>query len=88
MELRKDYKVYSLHNFRKIKEVQEHLSKEQIFDIEVVGNVLPFKVSNYTIDELINWDKVPDDPMFNLTFPQKEMLLPEHYRKMADALRK
>src|SRR5690606_16692761 len=36
----------------------------------------------YVINELINWDNVPDDPIFTLTFPRKEMLIPEHYNKM------
>ena len=34
----------------------------------------------------INWDNVPADPIFTLTFPRKEMLLPEHYNKMKNAL--
>jgi L-lysine 2,3-aminomutase len=60
----------------------EKLSKEQQFSIEVVGNVLPFKSNNYVVDELIDWDNVPNDPIFILTFPQKSMLLQSHYREM------
>ena len=55
--------------------------------MEVVGNVLPFKTNNYVIDELIDWNNVPSDPIFVLTFPQKEMLKPGHYDEMADALK-
>ena len=29
----------------------------------VVSAVLPFKVSSYVIDELIDWGKAPDDPI-------------------------
>ncbi|MGC9354536.1 MAG: KamA family radical SAM protein [Mariniphaga sp.] len=47
---------------------------------------MPFKVNNYVIDELIDWDNYENDPMFNLTFPQKEMLLPHHFSEMAAAL--
>ncbi len=81
------YKAYSLHNFRRIPQIQAFLSEEQMFDIEVVGSVLPFKTNSYVIDELIRWEDVPNDPIFVLTFPQKEMLLPEHYDQMASVLR-
>jgi len=69
----KNYKAYSLHNFRDIPQM-EKLTEEQRFAIEVVGSVLPFKANNYVIDELIDWDKAPDDPMFILTFPIRELL--------------
>ena len=39
--------------------------------MEVVGNVLPFKANNYVIEQLIDWNNVPGDSMFNLTFPPK-----------------
>src|SRR5690625_5470327 len=76
----KNYKAYSLRNFRKIPQM-ERLSEEDKFAIEVVGSVLPFKVNNYVIDELINWDDVPNDPMFILTFPTKDLLIEEHFNR-------
>lgn len=82
----KNYKAYSLRNFRKIPQM-ERLSEEDKFAIEVVGSVLPFKVNNYVIDELINWDDVPNDPMFILTFPTKDLLIEEHFNIMADLIR-
>ncbi len=82
------YKVYTLSNFRKIPQVQTYLSADEQFDIEVVGSVLPFKVNNYVVEQLIDWEKVPNDPMFRLTFPQKEMLSNAHYKLIAEALRK
>ncbi|MDA3910171.1 MAG: 4Fe-4S cluster-binding domain-containing protein [Bacteroidales bacterium] len=81
-----NYKVYSLHNFKKIPQIEKYLTKEQIFDIEIVGNILPFKANNYVVDQLINWDNVPNDPIFILTFPQKDMLKPEHYKMMRKAI--
>lgn len=80
------YKAYQLNNFRDIPQL-EKLSEEQKFDIEVVGHVLPFKVNNYVISELIDWEKAPDDPIFALTFPQKEMLSQAHYDEMAALLK-
>ena len=81
------YKAYTVHTFRNIPQIQEFLSQEEQFAIEVVGNVLPFKVNNYVIDELIEWNDVPNDPIFILTFPQKDMLKPEHFARMAKALK-
>jgi L-lysine 2,3-aminomutase len=80
------YIAYTLHNFKDIPQVKK-LSDEQIHDIEVVGTVLPFKTNNYVIDNVIDWSNIPDDPMFIQTFPQKDMLLPEHYQKMEAVLK-
>lgn len=46
-------------------------------DIRIVSAVLPFRVNRYVVDELIDWDRVPDDPIYRLTFPHRDML-PEH----------
>ena len=80
------YKAYSLGNFRDIPQmagVPEPLK----FDIEVVGQVLPFKTNNFVVDHLIDWTRVPDDPLFVLNFPQRGMLLPEHYAEIAGLMR-
>ncbi len=42
--------------------------------VEVVGRVLPFRTNQYVMDYLIDWSRVPDDPIFQLVFPQREML--------------
>lgn len=63
------------------------LTEEQLFDIEVVGQILPFKTNNFVIDNLINWDDVPNDPMFVLNFPQPRMLSDTHYNEIANLLR-
>ena len=79
-------KSYTLINFRTIPEIQQ-MSEEAQFEMEVVGNVLPFKTNNYVVEQLIDWSNVPNDSMYVLTFPQKGMLIPEHYDKMAHTLR-
>jgi len=77
---------YTLTNFRNLPQIQK-LSEEQQFEMEVVANVLPFKANNYVVEQLIDWNNIPNDPIFVLTFPQKEMLLPSHYEQMASALK-
>src|SRR4051812_39490402 len=79
------FRSYNLNNFRDIPQIAK-LTEQQQFDIEVVGNVLPFKANNYVVEQLIDWDKVPNDPIFALTFPQKDMLLPAHYDEIAALL--
>jgi KamA family protein len=79
------YKAYSLNNFRKLPQI-EKLSRQQQHAIDVVGSVLPFKTNNYVVDELIDWDNFESDPMFILTFPQKDMLQPDHFNRIDAAL--
>ena len=79
-------KSYTLSNFRELPQIQK-LSEEKQFEMEVVGNVLPFKANNYVVEQLIDWENIPLDPMYVLTFPQKGMLKPEHYGKMETALK-
>lgn len=81
------YSAYTLKNYKNIPQVKK-LPKEVLFDMEVVGNVLPFKADNYVVDEVINWNDPLNDPIFILTFPQKNMLKPKHYQIMANALKK
>jgi KamA family protein len=50
------------------------LSLDEITAMKAVSAVLPFRVNNYVLDELIRWDKIPEDPLFQLTFPQAGML--------------
>ncbi|MEA3275354.1 MAG: lysine 2,3-aminomutase [Pseudomonadota bacterium] len=64
------------------------LPEEQRFAMKVVASVLPFRVNDYVINELIDWDRVPDDPVFRLTFPQPGMLGEEDFARMADLHRR
>ncbi len=75
------YQSYTVNNFKTIPQISK-LSSEQIRAIEVVSTVLPFKTNNYVVNNLIDWSHVPDDPIFVLTFPQKGMLVPEHYNQI------
>ncbi|MDA3927595.1 MAG: lysine 2,3-aminomutase [Prolixibacteraceae bacterium] len=79
------YKAYTLNNFKKISQLS-NLSDLQIKDIEIVGQILPFKVSSYIIDELIDWTNFENDPFFILTFPQKEMIDQAQYDAVEKAL--
>lgn len=79
------YRAFQVRNFREIPQI-EALSEEEKQNIEIVGNVFPFKVNNYVIDELIDWDDYLSDPIFRLTFPQKDMLSETDFETMKKAL--
>ncbi len=87
MEKKPIYRSYSNHNYRNIKQI-EKLSNADLEAIDVVGSVLPFKTNNYVVDELINWDDIPNDPIYTLNFPRKAMLEDGYYDTMAALLKK
>lgn len=81
------YQLYTAQNFRFIPQI-DRLSEEQIFNIEVVSKVLPFKTNNYVMDQLVEWDDFMSDPLFRLTIPQRGMLKPEHFDLIAALVKK
>lgn len=52
----------------------DKLASEQQQAIDIVSRVMPFRVNAYVLDHLIDWDRVPDDPIYRLTFPHRDML--------------
>lgn len=78
----KKYRAFGQHNFSSIPQMAG-VSDAIIKDIEIVSHVLPFKSNNYVVDELIDWNNIPEDPIFTLTFPRKEMLIPQHYSRIS-----
>lgn len=67
------YQAYARHNLDKIPQLNR-LTPDQVKSVRIVSEVLPFKTNNYVINELIDWDRFEEDPMFVLNFPQKDML--------------
>lgn len=80
------FKVYTQRDLDRIPQLAA-LPEAMRFEMKVVSTVLPFRVNQYVIDEIIDWRKVPADPIFQLTFPQRGMLDPEHYERIAALLR-
>ncbi len=81
------YKSYTLANFRKIPQIK-NLSEQDLFDIEVVAHVFPFKVNNYLVEKVIDWQNYKNDPVFNLVFPNRGMLYEDEYETIAELLKK
>ena len=77
------FNAYTNRQIDKIPQLAK-LPKETVFGIKVVSQVLPFRVNQYVIDELIDWDNWSRDPIFRLTFPQQEMLNEKDFSSVAD----
>jgi len=81
------FKAYSTPQLDQIPQVAD-LPEDQRFAMRVVSQVLPFRVNDYVVEQLIDWSDVPNDPVFQLTFPQRGMLSDVHFERMADAIRR
>ena len=53
----------------------------------VVSTVLPFRTNSYVIRELIDWDNIPNDPIFQLVFPQRGMLSEGQFAEIEELLK-
>ncbi|WP_019927998.1 KamA family radical SAM protein [Nocardia sp. BMG111209] len=55
-------------------------------DLAAVAEVLPFRTNRYVLDELIDWSRAPDDPIFRLTMPHPDMLPADDRAEIAGLL--
>ena len=83
----KKMQFYGSRDLSKISQLK-HLPKDYLFATKVVSQILPFRSNNYVVDELIDWDNIPNDPMFQLTFPQKGMIEENDFERMANLLKR
>ena len=79
------YRAYTRKNIDTIAQFRT-LTPEQRRAISAVSRVLPFRVNNYVVEELIDWDAIPRDPIFQLTFPQQGMLSPGEFDSICSLL--
>jgi KamA family protein len=81
------FRVYTDRQLDQIEPLRT-LTDAERFVMQVVASVLPFRVNQYVIDELINWEDMAEDPIFQLTFPQRGMLSEEMFDSMAALLKR
>jgi KamA family protein len=72
------FKPYTRRTIRQAPQ-WDKLPDEQKEAVDLVSRVLPFRVNAYVLDELIDWNKVPNDPIYRLTFPHRDMLRADEY---------
>jgi KamA family protein len=80
------FKLFRLEHLDQIEPLQR-LPRSEVEAIRAVSHVLPFAVNSYVVDELIDWTRVPQDPIFQLTFPQREMLAPADFDRIDGLVR-
>ena len=80
------FKVFTNRQLDNIPQFCE-LPEDVKFGVRVAASVFPFRVSQYVIDELIDWSSWSSDPIFRLLFPQQDMLSDEHFDAVAQALK-
>ena len=83
----RNYISYSTRNIQELNQFSK-IGTKRLKEIEVVSSVLPFKTNNYVADNLIDWDNIPDDPIYTLTFPRKEMLSNNHFAQLESLVQK
>lgn len=81
------FQAYMRKDLDKIPQLQRIDADERVA-MKAVSAVLPFRVNNYVVDKLIRWDRVPEDPMYQLTFPQRGMLGRKDFFRMVDLVRR
>jgi KamA family protein len=62
------------------------LDATQRLAARAVAAVLPFRVNDYVVERLIDWDAAPNDPIYRLVFPQADMLPESDVQTIADLL--
>ena len=65
---------------------QAGLDASERLAVRAVATVLPFRTNAYVVENLIDWDAAPDDPIYRLVFPQADMLPPADVQRIASLL--
>ncbi len=77
------FRAYGRRHLDRLPEINR-LSFEQRVALKAVSSVLPFRVNDYVLQELIDWDDIPNDPIYQLTFPQAGMLDSADFLRLED----
>ena len=90
--IKKEFESFKYTPFTaaKVQEIPQWkgIGRESREALEIVSRVFTFRTNNYVVNELIDWNNVPEDPIFQLTFPQKGMLSESHYDQVRTLLQK
>ena len=67
------YRAYAFQDIDSLPQLRQ-LSEAERMSMMAVAQVFTFRANNHVVDELIDWSNIPDDPIYQLTFPQPAML--------------
>ena len=79
------FRAYNAKHLEKLTE-RAGLDAAQRLAVRAVAAVLPFRVNDYVIERLIDWDAAPADPIYRLVFPQADMLPEQDVQAIAGLL--
>ena len=79
------FRAYTVKHLDKLTE-RAGLTADERLAVRAVATVLPFRTNEYVVENLIDWDAAPDDPIYRLVFPQADMLPGEDVRQIGDLL--
>lgn len=79
------FKPYTRQTIRQAPQ-WELLGPEQQEAVQVLSHVLPFRTNQYVLEQLIDWSNIPDDPIYRLVFPHRDMLPAHEYWQLRDLL--
>jgi L-lysine 2,3-aminomutase len=83
--LRKSYDMFTKSNIPELfKQYAPHLDPAPYL---AAAHVFPMRVNNHVAESLVDWKNVPEDPMFQLAFPQPAMLHRPDLERMMHASR-
>ncbi len=83
----KKYRAYAWKDLDSLPQLRG-LSDTDRMSMMAVAQVFPFRANNHVVEELIDWSNIPEDPIFQLTFPQPAMLSIHHLAKMLGVMRR
>lgn len=79
------FKPYTRQSIRQARQ-WAWLTPEQQEAVQVISHVLPFRTNQYVLEQLIDWNNIPDDPIYRLVFPHRDMLPAHEYWQLRDLL--
>src|SRR5947209_632440 len=77
------YRGYTLRSLDELAR-RYPVPREAVDLIRLYAEVLPFKVNDYVLAELIDWHDVPADPIYQMVFPQAGMLTAQDERELRE----
>jgi len=81
-EPRPRFRAYGRLQLREIFQLR-NFPPNFVAGIDLAARVFPFKVNQYVLDNLIDWQRGPNDPLFRLLFPVPEMMNPDDAAQLA-----
>ncbi len=77
------FKPYTRQTIRQARQ-WDWMPEEQREAVQVVSHVLPFRTNEYVLEHLIDWSDIPDDPIYRMVFPHRDMLPAHEFAHLRD----